>query len=166
MSRFVDLGFRAVEALLVVLLAVLVCLVFTNVVLRYAFDSGIIATEEISRLVFVWIVFVGAVPVMRLHGHLGVDMFVESMPARGRFLATLTANLVMLGCCVIFGWGTWRQSLINADNAAPITGIATGWAYAAATISAVSIGIIVLADLVRLIRTGEPVRAQPGGDVA
>jgi TRAP-type C4-dicarboxylate transport system permease small subunit len=166
MSRIVDLGFRAVEALLVLLLAVLVCLVFTNVVLRYAFSSGIIATEEISRLLFVWIVFLGSVPVMRLGGHLGVDMFVQAMPKRGRLVSALVSNLVILACCVIFGLGAWRQSLINADNAMPITGIASGWAYVAATISAVAIAVIVVLDTVRLIRTGEPPRPSHDGDIA
>jgi hypothetical protein len=40
-------------------------LVFGNVVLPYAFNSGITVIEELSRRLFVWLTFVGAVAAMR-----------------------------------------------------------------------------------------------------
>ena len=44
-----------------VLLAVMVVLVFGNVVLRYGFNSGITVSEELSRWLFVWMTFLGAI---------------------------------------------------------------------------------------------------------
>ena len=44
---------KALEALLVLALAVMVLLVFGNVVLRYAFNSGITVSEEVSRWLFI-----------------------------------------------------------------------------------------------------------------
>lgn len=41
-------------------LGVMATAVFVNVVLRYGFGSGIAASEELSRLLFVWMVFIGA----------------------------------------------------------------------------------------------------------
>ncbi len=49
----------------------MVVLVFGNVVLRYAFNSGITVSEELSRWLFVWLTFVGAVVALRDHAHLG-----------------------------------------------------------------------------------------------
>jgi TRAP-type C4-dicarboxylate transport system permease small subunit len=66
----IDKGLRALEAVLVVILAAMVVMVFANVVLRYGFGSGITVSEEISRFLFVWLIFLGSVPVMRQHGHL------------------------------------------------------------------------------------------------
>lgn len=37
----------------------MVVLVFTNVVLRYALNSGIAVSEELSRWLFVWLTFLG-----------------------------------------------------------------------------------------------------------
>ena len=42
-------------------LAVMVVLVFTNVVLRYALNSGIAVSEELSRWLFVWLTFLGGI---------------------------------------------------------------------------------------------------------
>jgi TRAP-type transport system small permease protein len=56
MKAFRHLG----ETLLALCLAGMVIAVFGNVVLRYGFNSGINASEELSRLLFVWMVFLGA----------------------------------------------------------------------------------------------------------
>ena len=74
MNRFIDALCRLFETLLVILLALMVILVFGNVVLRYALNSGIAVSEEVSRWLFVWMVFLGAVVALKEHGHLGTDM--------------------------------------------------------------------------------------------
>ena len=43
---------RLIEIVIAAFLAVMVVMVFGNVVLRYAFNSGIIASEEVSRWLF------------------------------------------------------------------------------------------------------------------
>jgi TRAP-type C4-dicarboxylate transport system permease small subunit len=50
---------RGLEWLLISILASMVILVFGNVVLRYGFNSGITFSEEVSRFLFVWMVFLG-----------------------------------------------------------------------------------------------------------
>ena len=49
LNRWIDLYCRALGALMVVCLTLMVVMVFTNVVLRYAFNSGINVSEELSR---------------------------------------------------------------------------------------------------------------------
>jgi TRAP-type C4-dicarboxylate transport system permease small subunit len=145
----VDWGFHALEALLVLMLAAMVVMVFANVVLRYGFGSGITVSEEISRFLFVWLIFLGSVPVMRQHGHLGVEILVGKLSATGRRIARVVSDLFVLACCVVFGWGAWEQTLLNMANRAPVSGLPTGWTYAAAVVCAASIAVLTLADLVR-----------------
>ena len=59
----------------------MVVLVFGNVVLRYGFNSGITVSEELSRWLFVWLTFLGAIVALREHGHLGTDMLVVAPAA-------------------------------------------------------------------------------------
>ena len=84
MKTIVEAYFWLLRAVIAVLLAAMVVLVFGNVVLRYGFNSGIAISEELSRWLFVWMVFLGAIIGMKAHAHLGVDSLVKVLPPFGR----------------------------------------------------------------------------------
>ena len=159
-----DLGSRILESVLVGVLAMMAIMVFGNVVLRYGFASGITVSEEISRLLFVWLTFIGAIPVMRHGGHLAVELLLPWLPVSIQRLCRILCNLLMLACCAVFGWGAWEQTQLNWSNYAPVSGLPTALAYAAAVISAVGIGLLIAGDLVRSFRGGGG--SQPAGAVA
>ncbi len=69
----------------------MVVLVFGNVVLRYGFDSSIDMSDEVSRWLFVWVTFLGAVVALQGHEHLGMDMVVDRLPDLGRRSAWCSA---------------------------------------------------------------------------
>ena len=60
----------AMNGVIVISLALMVIMVFSNVVLRYVFNSGITASEELSRFCFLWLIFVGSVLALKEGGHL------------------------------------------------------------------------------------------------
>lgn len=158
MSRLADPFFRLLELLLVLCLAAMVVMVFGNVVLRYAFDSGIAVSEEMSRYCFVWLTFVGAVVVARENAHMGVETLVARFGPAGRRLCMGLSDALILMCCAIFFWGTWRQAPLNWSNRAPITGMSMIWVYGIGFFTSVGIGVMTLQRLVRLL-TG---RLRPG----
>ena len=73
MERILDLYCALLKGVIALCLAVMVVLVFGNVVLRYGFNSGITISEELSRWLLVWLTFLGAIVAVREHAHLGVD---------------------------------------------------------------------------------------------
>ena len=73
MERILDLYCALLKFVIALCLAVMVVLVFGNVVLRYGFNSGITISEELSRWLLVWLTFLGAIVAVREHAHLGVD---------------------------------------------------------------------------------------------
>lgn len=159
MRTAVDRVFAAVEFLLALALAAMVLMVFGNVVLRYLFDSGILISEEMSRFLFLWITFLGAVVVLRRGGHLGFDTLVQAMPRGGRLAARALSALLTLLVCLVFLWGAWPQVLANLDNRSPVSGLPVGWAYAAALVSGAGLCALALADLVLALRGREPAPA-------
>jgi TRAP-type transport system small permease protein len=141
---------KLVEALLAALLFGMVLMVFGNVVLRYAFNSGISVSEELSRFFFVWLTFIGAVLAAHEGAHLGVDMLVARLPRGGRIACLVICELLTLLVCAMLFWGTWRQHEINATNAAPITGIPMSWIFGLGYFTSVGIGAHALIKLWRL----------------
>ena len=84
MTRILDGYCRLLEGVIALLLAIMVVLVFGNVVMRYGFDSGITLSEEVSRWLFVWLTFLGGIVALKEHGHLGSDMLVSRLPVAGK----------------------------------------------------------------------------------
>lgn len=151
MSRIADLFFKALEALLVLLLASMVVMVFGNVLLRYLFDTGIDVSEELSRYFFVWLTFIGAVVVGRENAHLGVETLVARLGDRGRKLCMILSDLFIIVCCAVFFWGTWQQAEINATNYAPITEISMLWVYGVGFFTSIGLGILALLRILRVL---------------
>jgi tripartite ATP-independent transporter DctM subunit len=116
MKKLNDLFFKLAEVTLVIMLSAMVIMVFGNVVLRYGFNDGIISSEELSRFLFIWITFLGAIVTMRDNGHLGLDSVVRKLSLQGKKIAFGISNVLMLGCCVLMFYGTLKQHGINATT--------------------------------------------------
>ncbi|MGL5445891.1 MAG: TRAP transporter small permease [Rhabdaerophilum sp.] len=143
--------FRGLEALLVTLLAGMVVMVFGNVMMRWFADGGLTFSEEMSRYFFVWLTFIGAVVVMRENAHLGVDTLVRALGPRGRYICMIASDLIVLACCVLFFWGTWKQAPLNYTNIAPVTGINMLWVFGVGFFTSIGIGVMVLLRLIRAL---------------
>jgi TRAP-type C4-dicarboxylate transport system permease small subunit len=152
MKTLTDLLFKLAEMLLVTMLALMVIMVFGNVVLRYGFNSGIISSEELSRYLFIWITFLGAIVAMRENAHLGLDTVVRLLPSVGKKLCFALSNLLMLGCCALMFYGTWKQQGINATTLSPVTETPMSWVYGVGYIASVAMGLLIVGKLVRLAR--------------
>jgi TRAP-type C4-dicarboxylate transport system permease small subunit len=150
MSRIVEGYFSLLKFLIALSLAIMVVLVFGNVVLRYAFNQGITLSEEISRWLFVYLTFLGAIIAMREHGHLGVDMLVKRLAPLGKKICLVTSQLLMLFAVWLLLQGSWKQTLINLDVTAPASGLSMGIFYGVGIIFSISTGLILLYDLYRV----------------
>ena len=142
---------RALDMLSVLCLAIMVVLVFGNVVLRYTMNSGITVSEELSRWLFVWLTFMGAVVALREHGHLGTDVLVSRLPAVGKKVCLVLAQVAMLYVSWLLLKGSWAQMVINADTEAPVTGASVGIFYASGVLMGGSAIAILLRDLLRTL---------------
>ncbi|MBL0727242.1 TRAP transporter small permease [Piscinibacter sp. HJYY11] len=132
----------------------MVVLVFGNVVLRYAFNSGIAVSEEVARWLFVWLCFMGAVVALKEGGHLGTDMLVSRLPVAGKKACLLVGHLLMLYVTWLFLQGSWQQARLNMDVAAPVTGAPVAAFYASGVVFSVCAGLLLLLRLARLL-TGQ-----------
>ena len=142
---------KGLEFVMAACLAAMVVLVFGNVVLRYAFNSGIVVSEEISRWLFVWLTFLGAVVALREHGHLGTDMLVGRLGPLGKKVCLVLGYLLMLMTCWMLFRGALDQTKINWDVSAPSSGASMAWFYGVGIVFAVSAAAVLLNDLFKLL---------------
>lgn len=144
---------RLAETAMALCLAVMALAVFVNVVLRYGFGSGVAASEELSRLLFVWMVFIGATAAYPAGEHMAFTSLVGLLQTRPRAFAAMTALirlLVILGC-VLLAWGAWQQVLVGMASKSVVLGYPTGLLPLPALLASVAIGLMALVELLQRV---------------
>ena len=154
LKRDVDLLFKGIEAFMALLLIAMVVMVLGNVILRYGFDTGISASEELSRTAFVWLTFIGAVVATRDGTHLGVDSLLRRLSRKGQLAMVFVSEVIVLICCLLMFQGTWLQHSVNATTASLITGMPVIWVFGILYFTSAGIGVLILHKLWR-IATGQ-----------
>ena len=87
---------RAVEGLIVLAATTLVTIVTTEVVLRYGFKHSLIFTEELSRYLMVWIVFLGSALAVRDGAHIHINFLIKRFNQRTQKWLRLSAHALTL----------------------------------------------------------------------
>ena len=151
MDRVFDGFCRGLEVLLAAGLALMVVLVFGNVALRYGFNSGIAMSEELSRWLFIWITFLGAIVALREHAHLGTGFLLDRLGPGPKKACLVVGHVVMIFTCVLVLQGSWTQMVINREVTAPSSGASMGIFYASGVVFAACAVLMLAADLWRLV---------------
>ncbi|PWV64417.1 TRAP transporter small permease [Plasticicumulans acidivorans] len=152
---------RWCEGLMAFALAAMVLLVFGNVVLRYAFGTGLAAAEELSRLLFVWLVFLGALLALRENAHLGFDLLQARLSPAARRRCAVLAHLLMLYVLWLFAAGSWTQLRIGLDVRSPVLGYPLALLALAGLLCATGMAWLLLRRLWGLLRSADTTREPP-----
>ena len=170
MGKTIDLFFKLLEFLVVACMVAMVIMVFGNVVLRYAFDSGITVSEEMSRWLFVWMTFLGAIVAIKERAHLGTDMLVARLPVAGKKACLIIGHLLMIYVCWLLFQGSLAQARINWDVEAPVTGASMAIFYGSGVFFAIFAALLLLRETWRAlsgrISDDELVMVQESEDLA
>ena len=142
---------RSVEALMALCLAVMAAAVFVNVVLRYGFGSGIAASEELSRLLFVWMVFIGATAAYPAAEHMAFTSLLRPLQRRPAALraASVLIHALVLAACGLLAWGAWQQVAVGWSSTSVVMGYPVALLPLPALLCALAIGAMALVQLVR-----------------
>lgn len=134
-------------------LTVMSLLVFGNVVLRYLFNSGITWSEEMSRYLFVFMIFAGAALALIQNKHLAVDMLVERLPAPLRKACILISSALMLYALWLMVDGAWTLGWINRNSYGPATGFPIWALYVGCLVMGIVMAGSIVLSLLRQLRT-------------
>ena len=107
---------RASCVVMVVFLAILVLVVFAQVLWRYAFHSSIFWSEELSRYLMVWATMLCSGVCLRRGSHMAVRFVHDRLPFFLRkYTSLMVYTAIMIFLAVVFYYGlflvdkTWSQ---------------------------------------------------------
>ena len=113
------------------ILALMTLAVFLQVVLRYAFSTGIEGLDEVPRYLFVWLVMMGAAAAMHRGEHTALDYFRNRLSPRGQAAAALLTH----GAGMLLFLSLIKTSFVLVPNSQLQTsaglGLPLGYVYAA-----------------------------------
>ena len=154
---------RVARLAMAVCLGVMALAVFVNVVLRYGFGYGVAASEEVSRLLFVWMVFIGATAAYPAGEHMAFTSLLATLRGRPAALAVMTAliRVLVILACGLLAWGAWQQVVVGMDSYSVVLGYPVALLPLPVLLSSAAICVMAGVELVR----GQPLDLDHESDV-
>jgi len=126
-SRVLDALDRAARWVIVAGSAAMIGIVTLQVVLRYGFNSSIDWSEEISRLLFVWCMFL-AIPLgIREGAHVGIELLVAHIPTTARSQLAKACALGGAALMVVVLWQAVKVAELTWDEMMQSVNLSTNW---------------------------------------
>jgi TRAP-type transport system small permease protein len=144
------------EFLCATLLALLILFMVAAVFSRYVFNIGLTWSDELSRLLFAWVVLLGFAIAVRHRTNVAVDWLVMMLPRRQRHAMGLLQDAVGLAFSVLFTWEAWVTVRFSLIQRMPALDITIAWMYGSALVGGVLMVIYGIANLVETLNGRVP----------
>ena len=151
MNKFMDKLFKGIDYFTGILTGLMVVFVFLNVVLRTFFNSGLTWSEELSRYLFVYVTYIGAISAMRANGHLGVDTLISRMKPQVQMVMYVVSQSLIAVIMGIQIHGSYKMVIQNTASKTAALGIPYSVLYFAGIITGVSIAILAIANIAHAV---------------
>lgn len=104
---------------------------FAAVIFRYGFNNSLTWSEELTRYMFIWVVFLGAAVGVRQRSHIAVDVFSGRIGPFGNGVLTWIERLATLAFAGFVAVPGWTFVAVGMGNRSAAMEIPMGLVYAA-----------------------------------
>lgn len=131
MSTFERYFLNANRWALILLLAAMSLIIFTNVAMRYLTNDSLEWAEEVARYMMIWLTFLGAGPVLRYGGHIAVENLQDALPRAGGIAVRMLVAALLFGFFGFMVWYGWLYMQRTLFQLTPVTQIPFAYIYSA-----------------------------------
>ena len=144
---------RMIEYLAGILLFFMFLTTFFQVVARTLLISAV-WSEELARLTYVWMVFLGAAVLIRDDGLIRVTVLVDRIGKQPARILRILTDIAILPFLAIITWGAWTNTVLNWKTFTPtVDWLRMGYVYLVIVIA----GLVMLwyqsANIIDLVRS-------------
>jgi TRAP-type transport system small permease protein len=114
------------------------------------FGTGINASEELSRLLFVWMVFIGAAAAYPAGEHMAFTSLIASLRMHPRAFAcmVLLIRVLVLLACILLAYGAWQQVQVGMKSVSVVLKYPMALLPLPALLCALAIGGMVIWEII------------------
>jgi TRAP-type C4-dicarboxylate transport system permease small subunit len=121
---------RALEYLAGILLFFMFLTTFFQVLARSVFQISAVWSEELARLSFVCMVFIGAAVLIKDDGLIRVTSLIDRIGRRPAAVLRVITDLAIIPLLAIITWGAWTNTRLNWNSFAPtVDWLRMGYVY-------------------------------------
>ncbi|WP_312072429.1 TRAP transporter small permease [Anaerotignum propionicum] len=150
-TKTINFLFRTIEILIAIFLAIMIILTFANVVLRFVFHKGFAYSEEVARISFIYLVYLGSIVAMKENNHLMVDSLIMKVPMAAKRVIYFLIQGITIWIMALLTQGAWQVSLLNKNNSWVVTHYPVFFIQFAGVVLGVAFIIICIVNLIKLI---------------
>jgi TRAP-type C4-dicarboxylate transport system permease small subunit len=106
--------------ILILCIVIMFAPILLNIILRYGFNSGIVSSDEIARVAFIYMTFIGGAITFIEGRHIGVEGLPAMVkPEAARVLKLVALALTLITTLILAG-GAWQLILHNRGGRTPV----------------------------------------------
>lgn len=106
MAKIYDKFLDAVNAITGILLVMLCVIVFIQVIMRYAMGHSLSWSEELTRYMFVWIIYLGVNLGIRGDNQIKIDILDLAVHGKTRKGLAIVQYIISIAACAFAMWGS------------------------------------------------------------
>ncbi len=138
------------------LLLALVVTTSLQVFTRYILNSPLTWTEEVARMLFTWLIFLGSAFIVKHSSHIVIDVLTNALPAAPRRWLLLVSHLVTLTVLGLLAVKGIQLLVITGQSSSPALDIPWVYVYAAFPVGMLLMFVRYAAAFLCLLRGAAP----------
>jgi TRAP-type C4-dicarboxylate transport system permease small subunit len=143
---------RIPEIIIGFLVLFLVVFILISVFSRYVLDAGFVWSDELGRVIFVWIVFLGLTIGLRHRAHIGIELALKLLPNSALKWVYLLQDILIFGFAVTFTWLSIDTVRFALMQRLPALQISIAWLYGAVLVTGVLLCLYALLNIIDTLR--------------
>jgi len=131
--------------------------IFLNiqVISRYVFKNAITWTEELSTIMYVWLVYLGVAAAITERKHLKIDFVVDMVPFKIKRIMLIFSNIIFMTFCIYMIFPLMKIINNMGTSTSPMLLIPKALSYGILPISMVLSVFRLIQDTIRLTKETE-----------
>lgn len=117
------------EIILVGMFALMVFVIFIQVIMRYIFNNSLSWSEELGKFLFVWISWIGISIGAKRKEHIKISMFVDKCSSKVQIICDILSEIIVFGICAVTAY--YGIELVISQSHVNFAGIkiSMSWGY-------------------------------------
>jgi len=151
------------EIVIITLFAIMVVVIFAQIIMRYVFNNSLYWSEELGKFLFVWISWLGISLGEREGEHIKITMLTAKLSFKKAHLFNILSCLIVLAICIVTFYSSCSLVLSQWTTRYAGIHISISWGYLAV---ATGTGLMMIRSVAALIKSYKAIKEGPKEDAS